>query len=97
MGSDALYVGDLQWVRSVTLHMLYFCHLNVYKWTTDEDLRQTAQSIGVNIELKDITFSEHKVNGKSKGYVSTAFEDCICIIFVGSHISNAIRIKLPPL
>ena len=71
---DALIVGDLQWVCLSP----YFCLCYMYsemstvlccitKWTTDEDLRQAAHNIGVNIDLRDITFSEHKVNGKSKG------------------------------
>lgn len=36
-------------------------------WHTEDDIRGWVNQAGVEDELKEITFSEHKVNGKSKG------------------------------
>lgn len=47
---------------------------DLHWWTTDDDIRGWVNECGCEDELKDITFSEHKVNGKSKGYVITPFE-----------------------
>lgn len=36
-------------------------------WTTDDDIRGWLRKADAEDEVKDLTFSEHKVNGKSKG------------------------------
>ncbi len=41
---------------------------DLHWWSTDDDIRGWANQTQCEDELKDITFSEHKVNGKSKGY-----------------------------
>lgn len=46
-------------------------------WTTDDGIRAYAREAGCEDELKDVTFSEHKVNGKSKGYVLSLTEKAL--------------------
>lgn len=36
-------------------------------WISEDDIRGWANQCGCEDELKDVTFNEHKVNGKSKG------------------------------
>lgn len=40
---------------------------DLFWWTTDDDIRGWINAAESEAELKDVTFSEHKVNGKSKG------------------------------
>jgi len=42
-------------------------------WNTDDDIRGWINQAQCEDELKDITFSEHKVNGKSKGQAYVEF------------------------
>lgn len=42
---------------------------DLHWWITDDDVRGWANQSECEDELEDITFSEHKVNGKSKGCV----------------------------
>lgn len=43
-------------------------------WTTEDDVRGWANDADAEDELKDLTFSEHKVNGKSKGYTTALIQ-----------------------
>ncbi|QUC19861.1 uncharacterized protein UV8b_04102 [Ustilaginoidea virens] len=43
-------------------------------WTTDDDIRGWMRKAECEDEVKELTFSEHKVNGKSKGQVYVELE-----------------------
>ncbi|KAI9793582.1 MAG: hypothetical protein M1833_000727 [Piccolia ochrophora] len=46
---------------------------DLHWWSTDDDIRGWINQSECEDELKDITFSEHKVNGKSKGQAFVEF------------------------
>jgi hypothetical protein len=46
---------------------------DLHWWTTEDDVRGWANQADCEYELRDVTFSEHKVNGKSKGYAEGMF------------------------
>lgn len=43
-------------------------------WTTDDEIRGWTKEAGAEDELKEVTFNEQKVNGKSKGQVYLLFD-----------------------
>ncbi|PCG89365.1 Nucleotide-binding, alpha-beta plait [Penicillium occitanis (nom. inval.)] len=45
----------------------------LFWWTTDDDIRGWVNEANAEDELKDVTFSEHKVNGKSKSQAYVEF------------------------
>lgn len=64
--------------------------LSELQWfTTEDEIRNLAGAVAVETELVEITFSEHKVNGKSKGYVFSfvthaCYSFCYCFILSGT-------------
>lgn len=38
-------------------------------WVNEEEIRGWVVDVGFETDIKDVIFDEHKVNGKSKGYV----------------------------
>ncbi|KAI4110633.1 MAG: hypothetical protein LQ339_001209 [Xanthoria mediterranea] len=47
---------------------------DLHWWVTDDDIRGWANQNQCEDELEDVTFSEHKVNGKSKGQAYVLFK-----------------------
>jgi hypothetical protein len=47
---------------------------DLHWWTTEDELRAWADCVDAESDLREVTFSEHKVNGKSKGQVYLLFQ-----------------------
>ncbi|WVR05198.1 hypothetical protein IAU60_002210 [Kwoniella sp. DSM 27419] len=80
-------------IDSVVVHDLHW-------WTNDQDLASLCHDLRIKVELGDIHFLEHKVNGKSKGQAAIkceSKEDALKLhqhlqtqLFQGKKVSSAL-------
>lgn len=67
---DCVLLDGLNWVSTSTAgasRRYAQADAMVLQWTTDEDLVAVAAQANVPIDIRDVTFAEHKINGKSRG------------------------------
>jgi len=57
-------------------------------WTSEEDIRGWANDCGVEDQLAEITFNEHKVNGKSKGQAFIEFSSAAAATAVKHKVES---------
>jgi hypothetical protein len=60
----------------------------LFWWTTDDDIRGWVKEAGAENELKDVTFSEHKVNGKSKRFARAVLSSSNLKVALDQEKSN---------
>ena len=60
-------------------------------WITEEDLRSYCAKAGVEDQLKELSFGEHKINGKSRGEAYLEFESSSAAEKVKNGIDKAIQ------
>ncbi|KAI9322872.1 hypothetical protein BX666DRAFT_1849602, partial [Dichotomocladium elegans] len=73
--TTALYVGELAWA-------------SIY-YVTDEDIKAPLKEGGVEADLKELTFYEQKVNGKSRGVVFLEFSSTEAAVRAKELLENA--------
>ncbi|WVF72196.1 hypothetical protein IAT40_007008 [Kwoniella sp. CBS 6097] len=68
-------------IDSVIVHDLHW-------WTNDQDLLDLCNELDIKIDLKNVQFLEHKVNGKSKGQAAIKFADKAQALKLNEHLQN---------
>jgi hypothetical protein len=59
-------------------------------WTTEEDLRSFCAKAGVEDQLKELSFGEHKINGKSRGEAYLEFDSASAAEKVKTEVEKAV-------
>ena len=66
---------------------------DLHWWTTEEDLRGMCARAGAEAELHELSFGEHKINGKSKGEAYLEFATAQAATAVKRTIEVAAQVK----